>query len=130
MFGVIGLILGIVGLIGSLVGMIWPISNIITIIALVLAVIGIVMSAIDIKKSEKHGKAVAGLVLGIIAVVIGVIMLIACGGFKSTIGNAVNDLTSNYTAEELANMSQEEQQSIANDLANNLGLEVETTIGQ
>ena len=120
MMGILGLVLGIIGLLASLIGVIWPIGNLITIIGLVLALAGIVLSVLEMKKTEKHGKATAGLVLGIIAAVISIIMLIACGGTKSAIGTAFNDITSNYTAEELANMSDEEQESVANDMVNNL----------
>lgn len=137
--GIIGLVLGIVGLLASLAGAIWPIGNLVTFIGLGLAVVGIVLSALDMKKSEKHGKAVAGLVLSIIAIVIGVVMLLACGGFKNTANKAFNeikDTASQYSAEELQNMSPEEQQSIAegivNDMASDLqdmGIEVSSNTG-
>ena len=82
--------------------------------------IAIVLAVIEMKKKqgEKHGKATAGLVLSIIAVVISVIMLIACGGTKNAINEGVNAVSD--FAQEVATASEEEAESLAQDAVNSI----------
>ena len=101
--GIIGLVLGIIGILIAIIGAVWPIGNVLTIIGLVLAAAGIVLSAVDMRKRKKNGKAVAGLILSVIALAIGIIMLVACSGTKNAIANAVGELTGNNTADDAVN---------------------------
>lgn len=94
--GIIGLVLGIVGLVGSIV---YPIisaskfvsaSLVLMIVFLVLAIAGIVISAIAMKKRLHRGAGIAGLVVSIIGVIVGLVLTLACVGLNA-IGGAVTE---------------------------------------
>ena len=81
--GIISLVCGIVGLVMSfIIPTRW--------IALILGVIAIIFAAIAMKKTpEKKGMGIAGLVTGIIAVVISIIVIITCASAKSAVEDAL-----------------------------------------
>ena len=78
---VASLVLGIVGLVLSLVTT-WP--------GAILGIIGIILGALGRKDPAKKGMATAGLVLSILAVVLGLIFWVACaacvGGTAAALG--------------------------------------------
>lgn len=95
--GIIGLVLGIVGLVGSIVYPIMSASKFVSaslvlmIVFLVLAIAGIVISAIAMKKRLQRGAGIAGLVVSIIGVVVGLVLTLACVGLNA-VGNAVTEM--------------------------------------
>ena len=117
------LVLGILGIIGSIIGACNPLSNTITIISLVMGVVAIILAAIGMKQDKGTGKAIAGLVLSIIAVVLSVIMLIACGKTKQVINDKVND-----TVDKLSNMTEEEIEANAEQIANDFVADLENAL--
>ncbi|MBR4711206.1 MAG: hypothetical protein IKP10_04185 [Clostridia bacterium] len=74
-----GLIMGIVAVIFAFFSWIPAVGTITGIIGLLLGITGIILSALASKKPEKHGVAVAGLVLSIIGTVLCGVEWIACG---------------------------------------------------
>ncbi len=95
-----GLVLGIVSLVFGFLGT-W-----FSVIALPLAIVGLVLSAISGKKlkeaNEPHGIATAGLVLGIISVVLTAILFFTCGICTICVANEVNNAL-NGDLEEFSN---------------------------
>ena len=98
--GIIGLVLGIVGLVGSII---YPvilsskfsdISLVVMIVFLILAIAGIVISAISMKKHLKRGAGIAGLVVSIVGVIVGLVLTLSCAGIK-TIGNIMVEMSTN-----------------------------------
>lgn len=95
--GIIGLVLGVVGLVGSIVYPIMSASKFVSaslvlmIVFLVLAIAGIVISAIAMKKRLQRGAGIAGLVVSIIGVVVGLVLTLACVGLNA-VGNAVTEM--------------------------------------
>lgn len=72
---VAGLVLSILALVGSILS--W--LPIVGYLALPLAIVAVILSALAMKKQpEKKGMAIAGLVMGIIALVLSGILTIAC----------------------------------------------------
>ncbi len=95
--GIIGLALGIIGLVGSIV---YPVvsagkfvspSLVLMIVFLVLAIAGIVISAIAMKKRLKRGAGIAGLVVSIIGVIVGLVLTLACVGLNA-VSHAVTEM--------------------------------------
>lgn len=85
-----GFVLGIVAIICSFIGG-WA-----SIIALPMAIVGLVLSIIGGKEykaaGQKNGLATAGLVIGIIAVVLSAIFFFTCGICVLCVADKVNEL--------------------------------------
>jgi len=86
--GIGGLIFGLISLLVSIGGILWPLSNTVTVIGLVLAGIGIIMSSAGIAGKSKIS-GTFGLIMSVIAVIIGLLMMLACGIPKGIIGSAL-----------------------------------------
>lgn len=87
---VAGLVLSIVGLVFSFLGT-W-----FSVIALPIAIIGLILAVVGGKKlranNQPKGIATAGLVLGIIAVVLSAIFFFTCGICTICVADAANDI--------------------------------------
>ncbi len=85
------LILGIVSVVFSYVLICVPIVG--QIIPLILGIVAIVLGAMSMKKfPEQKGMAIAGLILGIIGTISGLIMLITCGIVGAAANKAVGGI--------------------------------------
>lgn len=74
-----GLVLGILAIVSMIIGL-FPCLGWLNSFVVFIAVLAIIFSAIHISTKSKNGAAVAGLVLGIIAAVIGLIRYFLGGG--------------------------------------------------
>lgn len=84
--GIGGFIFGLIGLLVSIGGLLWPLSNTITIVGLVLAGIGIIMSCAGLAGRSKISGAF-GLIMSVIALILGILMMLACGIPRGIIGS-------------------------------------------
>lgn len=75
------------GFIVSLVGFVLALVPLLNLLAPVLGIIGIVLSGIGLSQARRHGLprglAIAGIILGILVIVTGVGLLVACGSALS-----------------------------------------------
>jgi len=82
-----GFVLGLIGLLGSFI----PLINI---VGIVIGVVGAVLAAVGLAKAKKSGVgkglAMSGLILGLLALIIGIIVNVA---FASTVNNVAKDVT-------------------------------------
>lgn len=82
-FAILGLVFGIVGLVLS-----WASFG-----GLIISVVALVFSILGLKSKAKHGMAVAGLVLSIIALALSLILFIACTACAACAAGAANEFT-------------------------------------
>ena len=95
-FKIIGFILGLIAILTCWI----PFFNIVSII---IAIIGLIFSIVALKKSEKKKLALAGLILNILAIFIGIFILLLAGGILLLLtsigssGAAGNQTFTNYS---------------------------------
>jgi hypothetical protein len=82
-----GFVLGLIGLLGSFI----PLLNI---VGIVIGVVGAVLAAVGLAKAKKSGSgkglAMAGIILGVLALIIGIVVNVA---FANAVSNAADDVT-------------------------------------
>lgn len=82
--------MAIAGLVLGIVGIVFTFIPGVSIVGLIAAIVGLILSILARKRDpERRGMATAGLVLSIIAIVIWVIVLIACGAIFGAVASAV-----------------------------------------